>query len=171
MVASRSDREPDGDGRTRWEGYSDYETVSKSVAQSISDAVDAYAWLQGRQQEDASVNPEQAADARADILGAALKLYVEMQQEHERGNDEYDAMLERWGYETDNDGVDEERGPYVQEFHELRLTDKVPGWLFQFVMDIRTAGWKLGYLQAGRRERLPDEDPVQAEAQHMLKGR
>lgn len=149
---------------TEWEGYSNYQAVSQNVSQSISAALDSYAWLQGAHREGAGVRPEPAANARADILSAALRLYVEMQQEQANGNDDYDDILDRWGSDEDD-----EPG-YIGQFHELRLTEGLPGWMLQFVMDIRTAGWQLGYLQAGRRAKKQPDDPVEGETDSMFGG-
>lgn len=173
-MAAESDSGGHG-SRTEWEGYSDYEAVSRSVAKSIEDAVDAYAWLQRLHQEGASVTDSAAADASADVLSAALRLYVEMQQEHEEGNDEYDEMLARWGYDVgdDADGKGTGQAPdgYISALHDATFQSGVPAWMLQLVTDIRTAGWKLGYLQAGRRSEKVSDDPVEQDVDTLMEGR
>lgn len=164
------------DANTRFEGYSDYQQVSKSIAQSVDNAMEAYAWAQSVDVESVGGDDVNVslAQARADILSAALKLYPEMQVEHHKGNHEYDEFLHRWGWDPADSELDVDGEPevlFLPEFNELSLWGGVPDWMLDFVMDIRTVGIKLGYLRAGRRERLPDDDPVQAEAEHMLKGR
>lgn len=165
--------------RTEWEGYSDYEAVSRSVAKSIDDAVDAYAWLQRLHREDASVRPRAAANASADVLAAALRLYVEMQQEHEEGNDDYDEILARWGYDVADDdedggpdiGTDEAPKGFISALHEGTFQSGLPSWMLELVTDIRTAGWKLGYLQAGRRSKKSSDDPVEEDVDTLMEGR
>lgn len=163
---------------TEWEGYSNYEAVSRSVAKATDDAVDAYAWLQSLHREDASVRAQAAADASADIIAAALRLYVEMQQEHQEGNDEYDEILARWGFDVNDDdvdgddrisiGTDEAEDGFIAELHGVQLQSSMPAWMLQLVTDIRTAGWKLGYLQAGRRSTKDHDDPIENHARSML---
>lgn len=152
------------DQTTEWEGFSHYETVSRNISKSISDAMDAYAWLQGAHKEGASVRPDLAADARADILSAAMRLHVEMRQERAQGNSTYDEILERW------DGDEGGGNGYIARFHGVRVTEEVPSWMLQFVSDIRTAGWLLGYLQAGRRSKKQAGGPVESETEAMFEG-
>lgn len=148
---------------TQWEGYSNYQEVSKSMAESVADAMDSYAWIQGAHLNGAPVNAADAAHVHADILGAAMKLRVEMREEQERGNEDYDEILARWDGEDDGSG-------FIRMLHEHELANELPGWMLQFVDDIRTAAWRLGYLQAGRRrEELPD-DPVERDAKKMYQG-
>lgn len=163
-------------GGTEWDGYSDYQAVSRSVAKSIDDAIDAYAWIQSLHRENVTVSSAPAADASADIKAAALRLYVEMQQEHDAGNDEYDEILARWGFDVnDDDGEDEHTigteaatDGLISALHEVELQSSMPGWMLDLVTDIRTAGWKLGYLQAGRRSEKRPEDPVEGDAREMF---
>lgn len=131
-----------GDRETYWDGYADYKSVSKRISQTIEDAVKAYSYIDAAHSEGASLRPEEARDARTPILNAAIMLHDEMQREAER-NDDYDDILERW------DGED----GFVRRFDEISLRDERPGWLYQFIRDIRSAGWRLGYLQAGKTER------------------
>jgi NH3-dependent NAD+ synthetase len=63
---------------TTWEGYSNYRDVSQRVAESVSDAVDAYSALDSRHVEGASISQEYAATARQHIFAAAIRLYTEM---------------------------------------------------------------------------------------------
>jgi len=39
---------------------------------------------------------------------------------------------------------------YFDALSEIRLQQECPDWLEDWVIDIRTAGWEIGYLQAGR---------------------
>lgn len=141
----------DETGATRWEGYSDYQRVSINIAEAVDRALDNYAHLDGKHAEGARVDPELAAEARASILSAALRLVPELRADRQTV-EEYDRMLGDWGV-LDDDG----RG-YVDQLDAATLQSECPEWLFQFVLDIRVAGWKLGYLQAGRNN--PDDSDV-----------
>lgn len=149
---------------TKWEGYSNYELVSKRVSKSVSDAIDSYATVQAATSEGSGVPPELAADARADIVSAAMRLLIEMQQEQANGVNEYDEILDRWT------GSQDEDGGRLEELQSTQLHRSVPGWLFQFVLDIRKAAWSLGYLQAGRRSKQEPDDPVEADVEAMFEG-
>lgn len=150
---------------TTWEGYSNYQAVSRDIAKSVSEAGDSFAWLQARHIEGASLEPARVAEERSNILGAAHRLYVEMAQEVEENGDEtYEEMLERWG------GPLCEANGRLDQLREVSLVYELPGWLQQFVVDIRTAGWQLGYLKAGRRTREKPDDPVEEEIEETLSG-
>lgn len=148
----------DDDRGSRWEGYSDYRVVSGRIARTIEDAVEAYAVIDARHSEGASVSPELASDARASIMAAAMMLQHEM--ERERGDDEkpYDEILSRW---------EGEEG-FLRQMDTVQLRQVRPAWLHEMVLDIRRAGWELGYLQAGRTESQEPEDPVEADAEAMF---
>jgi hypothetical protein len=162
-MAADSDQEGTGAGDAdsleathRWDGYSDYREISLRMARSIDRALDAYARIEGAHAEQATVSPAQAAEARSRIHVAAIKLIPEL--EHDREDvDVYDEILEKW---TGDDG-------YIQQLDAVTLRDECPGWLFDMVTDMRTAGWELGYLQAGRVESEP-ADPVEAETEDMF---
>lgn len=143
---------------TRWEGYSDYQTVSKEVAASIEAAVQAYARIDSAHQESAKVTPEQAAEARARILSAAMSLIPEMREDRE-SVDFYDEVLARWQGDSGS----------ISKLSETQLSEESPAWLFQMVLDLRTVGWKIGYLKAGRSREVNDDDPVESETDSMLK--
>lgn len=147
---------------TRWEGFSNYEQVSKRISTSVDDAVDAYSTIQAAHVEDTAIPPDLASEARSLILSAAMRLMVEMESDRE-AVDVYDTILSRW-----EDGDDRTETGYVAEFQDVRLAEGVPGWLFQFVKDIRRAAWELGYLQAGRTSRTDPEDPDEAEVENMF---
>lgn len=153
--------EADGNGEY-WEGYSHYKTVSKSVAETIDRAIDAYAYLDSLHNENAPIQPEVAANARSDILGAVLKLKPELERDRDE-KDDYENILDRWEDNTDND----EPG-HITKLHQTQLHNEMPAWMFQLMMDIRTAGWELGYLKAGRTATGEPEDPVEADAQQMF---
>ena len=139
--------ETDGDG-VRWDAYSDYQNVSERVSKTIEQAVHAYARVDSYHAEGATMPKNLAAEARGRILAATLRLMPELQ--HDRGSvDEYDEILSRWEGE---DG-------YIAELSETSLRAGRPGWLLQLILDIQTAGWEIGYLQAGRSASADPELP------------
>lgn len=164
------DLKTDGDDEeqreTRWEGYSDYRKISLRVAGSISDAVDAYARLDSAHQENAQVSPGLAAEARGRILGAAMKLIPELEDDRDTV-DVYDEILDRWEDGNDDEFDDKEEG-FISRLNNTQLRNGTPDWLWQMVLDIRRAGWKLGYLRAGRETETSSDDPVEDESDAMV---
>lgn len=137
----------------RWEGYSDYEVVSKRIGRKVSNAIEAYSVLQGAGAERAELSDYEYTRARAKILDAAMNLKVEIEREaaNEPPNSDeniYTPIVDRWTEGTDENASD----GYINAFMALSISrgGRVPGWVFTFVEDIRRAAWELGYLQAGR---------------------
>lgn len=150
----------------RWEGYSDYQTVSNRVAASIDDAIDAYAYINGLHAEHARVRQREAAEARSRILGAAIKLLPELKAnqgtQDQDDQDIYVEILNRWTKEHDGgDGL-------LERLKQIQLQNDCPDWLGQLVQDIRTAGWEIGYLQAGRTISESNLEPAEEEARSMF---
>lgn len=142
---------------TRYEGFSDYQSVSRSVAAAVEEAVDAYAIIQSKHCEGERVQPPQAAEASSKILAAALKLLPELEQgldETEEGQE----LAEKW---SGDDG-------FIERLKSARLATESPEWLGEFVVEIRRAAWELGYLQAGRTVKEEPDDPVEAETEAMF---
>jgi len=158
----------------RHAGYADYERIATSLAKSINDAVEAYALLESRHVEHAKVKPGVAAEVRSLMLGTALKLEPKLASDSDVVN-EYETILKRWfgeGYNGDGggdgggaifDGTDEDDGPagYVGKLDQVNLQQRCPLWLRQFALDMQTAGWKLGYLRAGRQESVGETDQTE----------
>jgi len=148
---------------TRWDGYSDYQIVSKRVGKSVHNAIEAYARLDSLHTEGANISPQVAAAARAQMYSAALTLVPELRRDapgkDNEGVELYGEILSRWQGE---DGI------LRDKIHGARLSQEMPGWMFQFVVDIRTAAWELGYLQAGREIKGEPDDPVEAETTDMF---
>ena len=160
-MSTNGRRPTSGQTGTVWEGYSHYKSVSKSVAQTIDNAIDAYALLDSLHTEHAQITPDTAAEARSYILGAVLKLKPELERDREE-KDVYGEILDRW--EDDATGGD----GFITKLHSTRLQQEMPSWTFQLLMDIRTAGWELGYLKAGRSSKEDPDDPVDADAKAMF---
>lgn len=146
-----SDEELNGEEsyESRWEGYAQYEWVSKEIAATINDAIDAYALVDSAHAENAPLNPAVAAKARSKLLSASIQLLNEMDNDRDEVED-YEEILDRW---EGDDG-------YIQKLSNINLQQNCPGWLLQLAMDLRKAGWELGYLKAGRMQRKnpPDKD-------------
>ena len=167
MPAQNGKGRQEADHGGQWEGYSDYRSVSQRLGRSIDEAIDAYAVVKRLHVEGARVRG-QAADASSRILAAAMRLVPEL-KEHREQKEIYDEILSRWldGEETEGVGEVPDEG-YLTALENTQLHRECPDWLSQFVLDIRTAGWHLGYLQAGRQTEEEPEDPVEADVESMF---
>lgn len=144
MSTDRTDT--DSESQTQWDAYSDYQLVSQRVAKSIEDANDAYAIIESGLKSGAKIDSYQETELRADILGAAMRLRVELENERDK-RPVYDDILSDWEGE---DG-------YIARFRRMDLQYDAQGeWLAEFILQIRRAGWELGYLKAGREEKHDD---------------
>lgn len=159
---SQKPAEATGEQR-EWAGYSDYQYISYQIASSIQDAIDAYAKLQSLHDERAKVKADHAANARRPILAAAMNLLPELEHNQD-SKDIYSRMVTDWT----KSGVDDDTG-YIEALRNANLQNECPEWLYDFVSDMRKAGWELGYLQAGRYEDDDEEDDARASAREMLK--
>lgn len=148
-----------GDTETYFEGYSDYQSVSKDIGQAVRDAIDAYAFLDGRHSQGARVRATNAARAHRCILGAAIRLLPELKRDAETV-EELGAIYADWT--GDDDGR-------IDQLRALSFQNPPPDWLFDFVVQIREAAWELGYLQAGRSRKAEQDDPVEQEANSMFR--
>jgi hypothetical protein len=142
---------------TRFEAYPDYSSVSRSVAKSVDDAIDAYSKMQSRHAEGARVTADQAAEGSAHILSAALTLLPELEDDRE-SVEEYDKILNRWQGENG----------YIERLKRTSLGTESPEWLGQFIVDIRRAGFQLGYLKAGTQTETDSEDVVERDVESMF---
>lgn len=142
---------------TRYEGFSDYKSVSRSIAETINNAVNAYARIQSLHAENAKVSTQMGAEASTHILSASLNLLVEIEDDKE-SVDEYQEIFNRW---TGDDGL-------IERLKTTRLSLECPEWLDQLIIDIRTAGFELGYLQAGRTSKQEPDDPVERDTEAMF---
>lgn len=145
-----------------FDAYSDYSHISRGVATDVANAVEAYSKLDAAHSEGSSITAREATEARARITTAATKLIPEL--ESDRDDEElYDEILTRWLEEADEQG----RGPYLTQLDETQLAVELPGYLFQFVLDIKRAAFEIGYLQAGRTEST-HPDPAEEMAKSMF---
>lgn len=150
-----------GDGE--YHGFSDFQFVSRRVAIAVDDAISAYALLESIQVEGAGVEPQQVAEARARIVGAAMRLVPEMEAERDDDEKPYDQILTKW-----QDGAEDTDG-YLNEIQDVSLYDSHPPWLRDFVTDIRRAAWHIGYLKAGKRASSGPET-IEQEVETIFEG-
>lgn len=146
---------------TYFEGYSDYQSVSKDIGQAVRDAIDAYAFLDGRHTQGARVRATNAARAHRCILGAAIRLLPEVERDAETKEVLGEIHADWMGNGEDDDGD-------IDKLRSLSLQDPPPDWLFGFVVQIREAAWELGYLQAGRSRKADEGDPAEEEPKQMF---
>lgn len=152
------------DAEIRYEGFSDYQSVSNRVTASIDNAVDAFAMIDSLHAENARIQQREAAMARRHMLSAAIKLLPEIKENKNGKEDDIFAdIYSRWVEEGDGD-----TGPFLDELKKVEFQSEAPDWLSQFAQDIRRAGWEIGYLQAGRTVKDEDLDPADEQAQDMF---
>jgi len=149
------------DTETYFEGYSDYQSVSKDIGQAVRDAIDAYAYIDGRHSQGARVRATNAASAYRRILGAAIRLLPELKRDAET-KEELGEIYADWAGNGDDEGR-------IDQLQALSFQSPPPDWLFEFVVQIREAAWELGYLQAGRSRKAEQDDPVEQEATSMFR--
>lgn len=159
----------DGDGGKVWDGYSDYQTISSRIGRNVFNAIDAYADIHSLHTEGARVSAREAATARAEILSAALSLKPELESQY-KTNDDIADIVDRWdnGRGGAGSGIDVPDEGFIDAFNDTRLSTENPEWLYQFVIDIRRAGWELGYLKAGRHEETGERDFEPADVTELL---
>lgn len=143
--------------RTQWNGYSDYQSVSQRNAQAIHDAVEGFAIIQQAHSQGVKVQSEDAADAGARIMTAAITVQTELHA-YADDNERYQDLLDSF----------EGREGYTARLKSADLSQSCPAWLYQCVVDIRRAGFQLGYLKAGRESDDRDLETDEDEARQMF---
>jgi len=161
MAATNSERNETQASKTEWDAYSDYQHVSRRVAKSIGDAIDAISIIESGKVAGEKVSPSAETDLRADVLGAVIRLQTELENERD-SRKEYDEILSRW---------EGEEG-FIQRFRQLDVMDpQSEAWLQSFAADIHRAGWELGYLKAGEeKEGKQSADAYDGEIRDMIDG-
>lgn len=154
-MAPDADQTDGSQSHGEFEAYANYKQQSDRVAQSVQDAVRSYARIRSAHREGAKVTPKVAAEARADIESAALRLKSEMEIERDT-KQLYEDILSDW---------EGEEG-YIQRFDEIELRNQVPGFMYDFLSQIRLAAFERGYLYAGRTKEKDEQklDEKQTEA-------
>jgi len=149
----------------RWEGYSDYQSVSNRVAAAIDDAIDAYAYIESLHIENERIRQREAAEARSRILAATIKLLPELEANANNNTDNGDIYTDihtRWTTSfNDGDG-------FLDRLKHTQLQHECPDWLGILAQDIRKAGFEIGYLQAGRTIAETDLDEDEQHARAMF---
>jgi len=75
------------------------------------------------------------------------------------------------GYEySPRDSDNDDTEGYLDRLSTVTLHEECPGWLEQFVLDIKMAGFELGYLQAGRSVSVNDDPGVDEDVNEMFDG-
>lgn len=154
-----------GDGQI-WDGYSDYATVASRIGENVFNAIDAYARIHSAHIEGARIRPRDAAEARSRIQSASMSLKPELEVQQD-SNDDVAAILARWEGGEDADTSVPPDG-FLSAFDSISLVESDPDWLYQFVVDIRRAGWELGYLKAGRYEEDGPRELEPADVNELL---
>lgn len=144
---SREDEE--ADPTQRWSSFADYETIVETVAERVEVAIDAWGHLNACESQRISVTNGTAIEAKKALAGAGVRIKPEVR--HNKDVEPFDEIWGRW---------EGEEG-HVAMLQRADFIEDVPGWLDQYVDDLTTAAWELGYLQAGREEPAePEEDDV-----------
>jgi len=166
-MAASDDDSGGGDGQV-WDGYSDYATISSRIGRNVFNAIDAYADIHSLHIEGARIDPREAATARAEILSAAMSLKPELESQRET-KEEIDEILDRWDDGDGGDtGIEVPEEGFIDAFNGVQLSLSDPPWLYQFVIDIRRAGWELGYLKAGRHEETGPKELEPVDVNELL---
>lgn len=150
--------EPEGEeSDTYYEGYSDYQSVSQDIGSSVADAIDGYSLVVSS--GGGRLDRSRASTAKGYILAAALRLLPEV-EESKAAKPELGEIYERW---TGDDG-------YIQSLEEISLATETPGWLREFVLDIRKSAWKVGYLRAAEKRSDSETDIDVKQSEQMFSG-
>ena len=148
---------------TRYDGFANYETVANRIEETIYASIEAYARLGQSEPSGYKMGREEERHLRAEILTAALIMEIEIEEHAAAGEEWAEDILGRWSGE---DG-------YVDRLRQAPSGEAARDWCRQFVTDIRRAGVRLGYLQAGREveedSREEEADAYDGEVYDMLK--
>ncbi|WP_435125405.1 hypothetical protein [Halobaculum sp. D14] len=173
MASSPTDPADDNGRADQFNAYSNYRSVTGSIASAIDDAAKAYAYAAARKAEGKSLRSDDAIQLRKSCKQAALMLLPELRA-NANADDIYQTILARWeengtAGDTPADS-DEDWPPYLRGIDsvQLRGPGPMPPWMEQFVRDIRQAGWEIGHLQAGETTQTASNDPANDEANAML---
>jgi len=139
-----------------FEGYSDFQHVSQDIVETINDAVRALAEFRAADLSGMKLK-NQETGMHADVLNACWQLRFELEHEavdDDSGGNWADNILDKWY----GGGEDDDESGWVDKIDSTR-TAEVPtlSFLGDLAHSIRRAGWKLGYLKAGRETEDEDE--------------
>jgi hypothetical protein len=141
-----------------FDGYSDYQSVSKDIGSAVADAIDAYGYLIA---SDGRNNRQKKTRAHGRILAAAMRLLPEMEQS-KSVKPELEEIYQRWV------GDSEAEQGYLEMLEDADFGRQAPEWLTDFVFEIRKAAWKLGYLRAGKEKTKQDQEIDTKQSEQMF---
>jgi hypothetical protein len=148
----------------KWDGFSDYNDVSRRIVNAVDLAAECEATLQARHRERAKISPELASELRGGIQSAINKVYPEIEREADRDQiyKEYVEKLE---------GKEEAASGLINAFHQANFQTEAPEEINELVKVLRKAAWELGYYQAGRTEGKDDNSSdLDGEVRDMIEG-
>jgi len=152
-----SDEEP----QTEWDGYSIYARVSAEIHDSVTDALDAHAYVAAVLSEGGKIGRDEAAPRKAAILSAAARFQTELRVERQRtipSGDTFDEIHAEWCGESG----------YVTRLQRSTLREVGDeDWIGEFVHQIHEVAWELGYIAAGRDTSEPESGSVNDPASQM----
>lgn len=144
-------------GETYFEGYTDYSSVSKDIAEAVARAVEGYGYVVGRERYDR----KKLDKARHSFLSAAMRLLPEI-EESKAAKPELQEIHDRWV------GSEERRGIIKKLEEEKQVADMPNSELQEFTFDIRKAAFKLGYLKAGEERNGGSTDVDDKQSEQMF---
>jgi hypothetical protein len=148
----------------KWDGFSDYNDVSRRIVNAVDLAAECEATLRSRHREGAKISPELASELRSGIQSAINKVYPEIEREAER-----DEIYRK--YKRRLDGEEDAASGLIDAFHQANFQTQAPNEINDLVKVLRKAAWELGYYQAGRTEgKEDDSSDLDGEVRDMIEG-
>lgn len=161
LISTMTDENTD-EPRTEYDGFANYETVTNRIEETIYASIEAYAYLGQAEPAEVRIGRQEERQLRAEILTAALIMEIEIEEHAAAGEEWAEEILGRWSGE---DG-------FIDRLRQAPSGEAARDWCRQFVTDIRRAGVRLGYLEAGReveqKDELADADPYDSDIREMI---
>ena len=161
LISTMTDENADGP-RTEYDGFANYETVANRIEETIYASIEAYAYLGQAEPSQVKIGRQEERQLRAEILTAALIMEIEIEEHASAGEEWAEDILGRWSGENG----------YIDRLRQAPSGEAARDWCRQFVTDIRRAGVRLGYLEAGReveqKDELADADPYDSDIREMI---
>jgi hypothetical protein len=124
---------------TEFDAYSDYQRVSRSIADDIHKATKSAAFIKRYHNESGNFEPREIAEAAAHIQSAAMMMDGQLEY-YSNGDGDYQEILDVWRGEEGR----------ISKLQDVDFVRECPDWLSSLIEEIHEAGLLLGYLQAGR---------------------
>lgn len=161
LISTMTDENRD-EPQTEYDGFANYETVANRIEETIYASIEAYAYLGQAEPSQVKIGRQEERQLRAEILTAALIMEIEIEEHAAAGEEWAEDILGRWSGE----------GGFIDRLRQAPSGEAARDWCRQFVTDIRRAGVRLGYLEAGREVEQEDEaakaDPYDGEVRDMI---